>query len=473
MFCRVFPPGKATPDSPPDPEPGRCRSPRHPQPTRREAAAHYCASMDPSRLARFPFVPGPVPLTVVGGQGSHLLTDDGRRILDGGGGAIVANIGHGRPEPAQAAAEALTDYAYAVPLFATEPRLRLIERLTGGWLPAPLTRCLFVSGGSESVDSALRIARQHHVCRGDTDRWKIIGRAISYHGATLASLSAANHDRRRAGLEPMLTDWPKADPFDADAVRKLIEAEDPGTIAAIIAEPVSGASGAALVPPDDYLPGLRSICDDHGILLISDEVMTGFGRTGANFGVDHHGVVPDLLVGGKGLGGGYVPIGGVFATDAVVEPIAAAGQNVMYFTFSGSDVVCAVAERVLRIMEDEDLVQRAAHMGDRLRALLTDALGQHPNVADIRGRGLLQGLELVDDRGTGATFGGQLAPKVVAEALDRDCWIYPAGSAGVPDGLLFGPPYTVTEAELERLVAVCAESIDAAVAALRPASTAR
>jgi len=428
--------------------------------------------MDAARLSRYPFVPGPVPLTVVGGEGVWLHTDDGRRILDGAGGAVVANIGHGRPEPAAAAAEVLQGYAYTVPPFATEARVRLIERLVGNWLPEGMTRCLFVAGGSESVDSALRIARQHHVCRGDVNRTKIVGRSISYHGATLASLAVANHDRRRAGLEPMLADWPKADALDVEAVRKMVEAEDPGTIAAIIAEPVSGASGAALVPPDDYLPGLRSICDDHGILLISDEVMTGFGRTGANFGIDHAGVVPDLLVGGKGLGGGYVPMGGVFATEAVVAPIAEAGQSVMYFTFSGSDIVCAIADRVLQVMEDEDLVARAAVQGERLRALLNDALGDHPNVADIRGRGLLMGLELVADRSTGATFGGRLSPKIVSEALDRNCWIYPAGSAAVPDGILFGPAFTITDAELEQLVAITAEAIDAAVASLRAAEPA-
>ncbi|MEZ5409988.1 MAG: aminotransferase class III-fold pyridoxal phosphate-dependent enzyme [Acidimicrobiales bacterium] len=428
--------------------------------------------MDAARLSRYPFVPGPVPLTVVGGEGVWLHTDDGRRILDGAGGAVVANIGHGRPEPAAAAAEVLQGYAYTVPPFATEARVRLIERLVGNWLPEGMTRCLFVAGGSESVDSALRIARQHHVCRGDVNRTKIVGRSISYHGVTLASLAVANHDRRRAGLEPMLADWPKADALDAEAVRKMVEAEDPGTIAAIIAEPVSGASGAALVPPDDYLPGLRSICDDHGILLISDEVMAGFGRTGANFGIDHAGVVPDLLVGGKGLGGGYVPMGGVFATEAVVAPIAEAGQSVMYFTFSGSDIVCAIADRVLQVMEDEDLVARAAVQGERLRALLTEALGDHPNVADIRGRGLLMGLELVADRSTGATFGGRLSPKIVSEALERNCWIYPAGSAAVPDGILFGPAFTITDSELEQLVAITAEAVDAAVASLRAAEPA-
>ncbi|MDH3684274.1 MAG: aminotransferase class III-fold pyridoxal phosphate-dependent enzyme, partial [Acidimicrobiia bacterium] len=326
--------------------------------------------MTADRLAAYPFVPGPVPLNIVGGEGSYLFTDDGRRILDGGGGAVVANIGHGRPEPAEAAAEAIRRGGYVVPVWATETRLRLIERLNRHWLPPGITRCLFVSGGSESVDTAMRIARQHHVARGDIDRWKMIGREISYHGATLGTLSVANHDRRRATLEPLLLDLPKASAVDAEAVRKLVEAEDPSTIAAIVVEPVSGASGGALVPPDDYLPGLRRICDDYGILLICDEVMTGFGRTGRTFGVDHVDVVPDLLVAGKGLGGGYVPIGGVFATEAVTQPIADAGLTVMYFTFSGADVVCAVADRVLEILEDDDLVARAARMGERLAGLL-------------------------------------------------------------------------------------------------------
>ena len=422
--------------------------------------------VDADRRAKYPFIPGPVSLAIAGGDGSYLLTTDGRRVLDGGGGAVVANIGHGRPEPAEAAAASLSGGAYSPPIWATEARVTLIERLRSSWLPKGLTRCLLVNGGSESVDSALRIARQHHVAAGEPDRWKMIGRTISYHGATLATLSVANHDRRRATLEPMLADFPKADAFDIDSVRKLVESEDPATIAAIVVEPVSGASGGALVPPDDYLPGLRKLCDETGILLIADEVMTGFGRTGKAFGVDHHGVVPDLLVGGKGLGGGYVPIGGVFATDAVVEPIAEAGLTVMYFTFSGSDVVCAVADRVLQIMEDEQLVERAAVQGRYLSGLLHDTLGDHPHVADIRGRGLLQGIELVKDRDTGASFDGALTLATVGQALQRDCWIYPAGCAAVPDALLFGPAFTASDSELEQLVSITAASIDAAVATL-------
>ncbi|MCP4223774.1 MAG: aspartate aminotransferase family protein, partial [Actinomycetia bacterium] len=401
--------------------------------------------MSSQRLANFSFVPGPDPLFVTGGEGSYFFTDDGRRILDAAGGAVVVNIGHGRPEPAEAAAEVLHQAAYTVPVWATEARLRLIERLQESWLPAGLTRCLFVSGGTESVETALRVARQYHSTRGDLDRWKIIGRSISYHGASLGTLAVANHDRRRAGLEPLLLDLPKADAQDADQVRKLVEAEDPSSIAAIIAEPISGAAGAALVPPDDYLPALRQLCTDYGILLICDEVMTGFGRTGVAMAVDHVGVVPDILVSGKGLGGGYVPMGGVFATEAVVAPIAEAEATVMYYTFSGNDLACAVSDRVLQVMEDEQLVARSATMGARFSQLLHTALDDHPNVADVRGRGLLQGVELVADRETGASFGGELAFHVVTEALNRDCWIYPAGSAGVPDGLLFGPPFTVSD----------------------------
>lgn len=423
--------------------------------------------MTPDRLAKYSFVPGPAPLMVTGGEGSYLFAEGGRRILDGGGGAIVANIGHGRPEIAEAAAASLRGGAYVVPTWATEARVNLVERLVDNWLPGSIERCLFVSGGSESVETAIRVARQHHAARGDVDRWKVLGRTISYHGATLGTLSVANHDRRRAGLEPLLLDLPKVDALDAEQAEKVIEAEDPGTIAAIVVEPVSGASGGALVPPDEYLPHLRRICDEHGILLICDEVMSGFGRTGAKFDVDHLDVVPDILVAGKGLGGGYVPIGGVFSTNEVIEPIAEAGSNVMYYTFSGSDVVCAVADRVLQIMEDEDLVTRAATMGAALSSRLHDALDDHPNVSDVRGRGLLQGVQLVADRDSGVDFGGELTPLVVGEALERDCWIYPAGSAGVPDALLMGPAFTVSEGELDQLVSICVESIDAAVAKLR------
>jgi adenosylmethionine-8-amino-7-oxononanoate aminotransferase len=415
--------------------------------------------VDQDRAAGYPFVPGTPPLTIAGAEGNHLITTDGRRILDGAGGAIVNCIGWGRPEMAEAAAAALTGAGYTLPTFATEARLSLVERLVDHWLPPEITRCLFVGGGSESVDSAIRITRQHHVANGNTDKWKVLGREVSYHGATLAALSVSNHDRRRAGMGPLLMDLPKIDNLDADQAIKTIEAEDPSTVGAVIAEPVVGASGAAIVAPDDYWPKLRSYCTQHDILLIADEVMTGIGRTGKNFGVNHWDVTPDIIVGSKGLAGGYAAIGGVFATDAVVEPLI--GSTVMYFTFSGNDLACALADRTLRIIEDEDLVERARTQGAKLRTMLETRFGDHPNVSDIRGLGLLQGIELGGD---GGSFDGSLTPLVVEEALARDCWIYPAGSAGVPDGLLFGPSYTVTDEELERIVDITAASLDAALA---------
>lgn len=413
------------------------------------------------RVGSTTFAPGPPPLRIVGGSGNDLHTDDGRTILDGAGGAVVNCIGYGRPEVADAAAAALRDHAYVLPTMATPARDALAERLLDRWLPEGMTRAMFVAGGSESVDTAMRIARQHHVARGDHDRWKIIGRETSYHGSTLATLAVANHDRRRAPFGPLLLDLPKIDVYDAERSMKQIEAEDPATVAAVIGEPVIGAAGAAIVPPDDYWPTLRRYCADHGILFIADEVMTGVGRTGERFAVDHWGITPDILVGSKGLGGGYVPIGGVFATEAVVAPMT---ERIMYFTFSGANVSCAVADCVLQIIEDEDLVERASTQGALLRSMLEDRLGDHPHVADIRGLGLLQGVELTRDRELGGAYGGALTNAVVEEALARDCWIYPAGTAGVPDALLYGPAYTVTDAELERLVDVTVAALDAALA---------
>ncbi|MFV0526083.1 MAG: aspartate aminotransferase family protein [Acidimicrobiales bacterium] len=423
--------------------------------------------MTPRRTDHYPFLPGTTPPMIVGAEGSHLITADGRRILDAAGGAVVTNIGHGRPEPMEAAVTAPVDYV--VPTWATESRLELIERLQTAWLPSGVVRCMFVTGGSEAVDAAVRIARLHQVAAGRPARWKVLGQSVSYHGATLGTLAVANHDRRRAHLDPLLPDQPKWAAFDIGDLADLIDREDPASVAAVVLEPVSGASGAALTPPPGYLVQVRELCREHGIVMIADEVMTGFGRTGAPFAVDHEAVVPDLLVGGKGLGGGYAPIGLVAATEELVAPIAAAGLEVMYHTFSASEISCRVANTVLRIMETERLVDRAAAMGERLAAALTAAAADHPHVAEVRGLGLLRGVELVADRASGAGFGGRLTPLVVAEALARGVWIYPAGSGPVPDGLLFGPPFTITNGEIDEIATVTVAAVDAAVATLAAA----
>src|SRR5690606_19306460 len=303
----------------------------------------------------------------------------------------------------------------------TDERVRLVERLVHRWLPAGLTRVTLTSGGSASVAAALRPARQHHVAAGRPTRWKLIGRELSYHGTTLATLAVGGHPKRRHGLEPLLGSWPKAPACDclrcplglepascgvacADAVEERILAEGPDTVAAVIAEPIVGSTAGALVPPVGYWPRLAEICRRHGGLLIAAEVLTGFGRTGRPFAVQHWNVTPDILVGGKGLAGGYAPMGGVFASEAVVAPLAARGEELMFYTFGAHPVACAAADAVLALLERERLVERAATVGAALLARLRAALGEHPHVAEVRGKGLMIGIELVRDRARGEAF---------------------------------------------------------------------
>ena len=441
-------------------------------------------AIDSDAAARAAFVPqrGASPVVIAGAQGNYLITPDGRRILDGGGGAIVVNIGHGREEVADVAARGLREVTYAIPPFATEARIRLVERLRNNWLPAGLTRVGFTSGGSESTDAAIRLARSHHLAAGRDSRWKVIGREQSYHGITLATLAVGGHANRRKGFEPLLLNFPKAPSHyclkcnlgrhddgcvarAAKGLEEVILREGPDTVAAFIAEPVVGGAAGAVVPPDDYWATVREICSKYGVLLIADEVMSGFGRTGRKFAVDHWGVTPDIITGGKGLGGGYAPIGGVYATDAVVAPMIDAGMDMMFYTFTGHHASCAVADKVLEIMEREELVARAAKMGDLLRERLARLEG-HPNVAEVRGLGLLQAVELVRDKDTLERFpaSDHFVNKITSIGLQKGVFFYPAGSGEAQDVVLLGPPFTITEDEVDMLASVLEETIDLAVA---------
>ncbi len=425
--------------------------------------------MDEERARRLPFAarPGVTPLRIARSEGAWLYTEDGRAILDAAGGAIVANVGHGRAEVAEAYARELERTSYLVPPFATESRVRLVERLVQRWLPAGLTRVAFASGGSEAVDTALRISRAHHAAAGRPSRWKVIGRDLSYHGTTLATLAVGGHTKRRATYEPWLADLPKAPacycwrcPLAksypscrtacADEVEAAILAAGPDTVAAVIAEPIGGSTAGALVPPDEYWPKLAEICRRHGVLLVADEVMTGFGRTGKKFAVDHWGVTPDILVSGKGLTGGYAPMCGIFATEEVVKPIVTAGAELMFFTYSAHPATCAAADRVLQILEREALVQRAAVMGEKLGKRLTRLL-QHPNVGDVRGRGLLWAIELVADKVTREPFPASVGftNRVVAAGLANGIFAYGGGVDPARDVITFGPPFTISEHEIE------------------------
>ena len=398
--------------------------------------------------SRYAFVPGgPTYPTIVGGEGCFLHTTDGRRILDGAGGAIVGNVGWGRDDVGDAIARAARGGAYSIPLWPTEHRLELRDRLVERWLPDGFGHVFFTSGGSESTDTSIRLARAYQLAKGRADRWKVIGRHPSYHGMTIGTIAVASHNTRQRGFEPLLLPFPKVPWDDPEEMLRIIEQEDPNTIAGFLAEPITGAAGACLTASDDYWRAVTDVCKRHDILLMVDEVMTGYGRTGLTFGHQHFPIEPDVLIGGKGLGGGYVPIGAVTARDEVAEALRNSGF--MYFTFSGNDIACAGAVAVLDILERESLVDRVAKIGPVLEQRLRSELGDHPVVSDIRGRGLFYGVELRCDRDA-----------VVGAALARDLWVYPAGSGPVPNAIMIAPPFVIETDEIDQLVSTLKATLD-------------
>ena len=427
-------------------------------------------------LTDWPFLPGRSP-RIVGGEGAWLIADDGRRILDAAGGAIVGNVGYGRAEVADAIAKA--GAAFVVPIWRTPEREALVERLRRDWLPKGLHHIHLTSGGSEGVEAAVKIALQHFAARGEVGRVKIMARQLSYHGTTIAMAGLSGHVGRKRGLEGFLqsfavapTPWPLRSPLGAHhpdagahyvaATRAAMEAEGPGSIAALVVEAITGSSGGAIVPPADYLPAIRALCDEYGILLIVDEVMTGFGRTGVPFAVDHWSVTPDILISGKGLAGGYAAICGVFATRAVAAPIIKAGYDVMFHTFAALPSACAAADAVLALLTSEDLVERARVLGARLSEQLHQRLGQHPHVAEIRGMGLLQAVEIVRDRESLKPFDQdeRVTARIVGHGLGHGVFYYPGGTGAVRDIICLGPPFVCTEGEIDHMAEVLAKSID-------------
>lgn len=412
-------------------------------------------------------------------KGVYLYTDSGQEILDAAGGAIVANIGYGRERVVAKVAEATRDYTYVVPPWLTPSRAALVDALQTHWLAPELARIHVTSGGSEAVESGIKLALQYHAALGAAERRLIIAREPSYHGTTLATVSLSGHPARKRGLEgalqrypvtaapyplrcPLGRDHPAMGAYYAQALRTTIETAGPDNVAALLAEPITGSSGGAIVPPEDYWPQVRAICDDYGILLILDEVMTGFGRTGRNFGYQHWDITPDILVSGKGLAGGYAPLGGVFATEAVAGAIEDAGLNVMFHTFGAHPAACAAAAEVLTIMHEENLVERCRIMGDELQQRLRDAFCDHPHVVDVRGRGLLQAIEIVRDRDSLEPYAesANITSRVVGAGLKMGVFFYGGGTGAVRDIVCMGPPFTISSAQLDTMVSVLRDAVD-------------
>ncbi|HUG31119.1 MAG TPA: aminotransferase class III-fold pyridoxal phosphate-dependent enzyme [Candidatus Limnocylindria bacterium] len=422
-------------------------------------------------------------------QGSTIWDANGRAYLDAAGGAIVVGVGHGRESVARVMAEQASRVAYAHgTAFTSEPLERYAADLAPH-LPLEDPAIYPVAGGSEAMESALKLVRSYHVARGDTQRWIVFARWGSYHGNSLGALDLSGRKPLRRPYEawlgrfrhvsaayPYRAGEPGANALgDADELaaelERAFEAAEPGTVAAFVAEPIVGATLAAAVPPEGYWPAIAEVCRRHGVLLVADEVMTGFGRTGRWFGVDHWGIRPDVLVGAKGATSGYFPFGFVAASGAVRDAVLAEPPGFVHgFTYSHHAVGSAVAGEVLRILEDERLVEASAAKGDKLQGLLRDRLGGHPNVGEIRGRGLLIGLELVADRETRAPFprADRVTEAVVRTAKDAGLLLYSGN--GLADGthgdaIVLGPPFVVTDDELVTIADRLTSAIEAVVPA--------
>jgi len=414
----------------------------------------------------------PVAVTA---HGCTITTADGAEYLDGAGGAIACSVGHGRDEivAAMAAQASAVAYVHATQ-FTTNPVAHLARRIAA-IAPVDDARVFPVSGGSEANETALKLARSYHVARGDNDRHVVLARAGAYHGNSRGVLDASDRSLLRADYEPWLGHTvrvPMANPYrdartgteHAAEFERVVVDTGPERIAALIAEPVSGATLGALVPPDDYWPAIAEVCQRHGILLILDEVMTGFGRTGAWFAADHWGIRPDMITAGKGASGGYWPLGLCIAAGHVYDTVAAAGNFKHGFTWSHHPVGAAVAEATLGVIEREGLVAASLDLGERARVWLGDSLGDHPNVGDIRGLGLLMAVEFVSDRRSKAPFdrGERVAERIVDAAFERRLTAYPSGSAvdgSVGDAVLLGPPLCVSPDELREMVDRLVEAV--------------
>jgi adenosylmethionine-8-amino-7-oxononanoate aminotransferase len=416
----------------------------------------------------------------VRGSGSTITTADGRTFLDGAGGAVASSIGHGRHEivAAMAAQAGLLEYVHSTQ-FTTEAVARFASHVAEV-VPMRDARVFPVSGGSEANETALKLARAYHLAYGETERHVILARFGAYHGNSRGALDASDRTAVTVGYEPWLGQTvrvPLANPYrdarsgaeHAAEIDRVIRATGPSRVAAFIAEPVSGATLGAVVPPDDYWPEVAAVLRNHGVLLIADEVMTGFGRTGRWFGMDHWDVQPDILTSGKGASSGYWPLGLCVASGHVYDTVDAADTFSHGFTWSHHPVGAAVADAVLAVMAREGLVERSRAMGERCRERLTSALGSHPHVGEVRGIGLLNAVEFVADRRTKEAFARSdgVSERIYGAAFERGLTVYPCTSAvdgHVGDAIILGPPLSVTEDDLDEMV----DRLTASVLAILP-----
>ncbi len=425
--------------------------------------------------------------TAVRGEGCYIHDSAGRSYLDGSGGAAVSCLGHSDRQVRTAIHDQLDRLAFAhTGFFTSEPAEALADLLIAH-APAGIERVYPLSGGSEAVEAAIKLARQFAIETGEPGRHRLIARQQSYHGNTLGALAAGGNAGRRARFRPLLIETSHVAPCHAYRYRAPGESDEeygrraadeleaeilrlgPETVMAFMAEPVVGATLGAVPPVPGYFRRIREICDRYGILLILDEVMCGMGRTGTLFACEQDGVAPDIVTIAKGLGAGYVPIGAMLCSGRIHDAIAAGSGSFQHgHTYHAHPLAAAGARAVLAAILERDLLARVRRQGETLAAALGARFGQHAHVGDIRGRGLFRGLELVADRDGKTPFDPDLKlhARVKAAALEEGLICYPAG--GTVDGargdhVLLAPPYIVTEAEIGEIVDRLGRAIDRAI----------
>lgn len=414
-------------------------------------------------------------------EGIYLYDQNGKRVIDGSSGAMVVNIGHSNAHVIAAMKAQLDKVTFAYRLhFENEPAEELAARACA-YMPEGMDKVFFVSGGSEAVESCLKLARQYAVAIGQSSRWKVISRFPSYHGATLGALAVTGYAALTDPFEPMMQVMPKIpaptayldrDNFTmeerglryADMLEAKILEEGPDSVLAFIMEPVGGASTGALVAPDSYYPRIREICDKYSILLIHDEVMSGAGRTGRFLGGDHWNCRPDLIAMSKGFGAGYAPLGAMIAPSRIVQPVLDMGGFQHGYTYAGNPLACAAGLAVLDEIERLDLVGNAARMGDRLKQELVGLQARFPFIGDVRGKGLLLAAEFIGDPETMAPLpkAKNAFQRVVDIAYDKGLIIYSRRTRGGIEGdhFLVCPPLIITESEISEIVSILGDTLE-------------
>ena len=416
------------------------------------------------------------PPMAVGGEGCYLIDASGKRYFDGSGGAAVSCLGHGDPEVTAAIQNQVGKLAFAhTGFFTSEPAEKLADLLIDH-APGELDRVLFVSGGSEATEAAIKLARQYFVEKGEPQRRHLIARRQSYHGNTLGALAVGGNEWRRQQFSPLLVDvahispcYEYADGYQGETSfdygqRVAQELEDeilrlgPDSVMAFLAEPVVGATAGAVPAVEGYFKKIREICDRYGVLLILDEVMCGMGRTGYLFACEAENICPDIVCIAKGLGAGYQPIGAMLCSAQIYQTIEHGSGFFQHgHTYLGHPVAAAAGRAVLQAIISRGLIPRVREMGEKFNRALKAQFDAHPHVGDIRGRGLLRGLEFVQDRETRTPFDPAmgLAGKLKKAAFAEGLICYPM--SGTRDGkfgdhVLLAPPFILEDEHIDEIV---------------------